>query len=58
MRLIEQAKNTYYPLRIAIEKQTKTTEEQRKNKIEAIAEHGKQVFVEKELQSISLDNRK
>ena len=58
MRLIEQAKNTYYPLRIAIEKQTKTTEEQRKNKIEAIAEHGKQVFVEKELQSISLDNQK
>ena len=58
MRLIEQAKNTYYPLRITIEKQTKTIEEQRKNQIEAIAEHGKQVFVEKELQSISLDNRK
>ena len=42
-RIIDQAKFTYSPLGKAFEKQTKTTEEQRRKQIEAIEKDGKQL---------------
>ena len=39
--MIEQAKFTYSPLGKALEKQTKTIQDQRKTKIKAIEDHGK-----------------
>ena len=41
MRVIEQAKFTYSPLGKALEKQTKTIEDQGKKQIKAIEDHGK-----------------
>ena len=60
-RVIEQAKFTYSPLGKALEKQTKTTEDQGKKQIKAIEEHGKQLvksnaFSEKK--SIPLENQR
>ena len=40
-RIIEQAKFTYFPLDKAFEKKKKTIEEQGKNQIKALEEHGK-----------------
>ena len=40
-QIIEQAKFTYSPLRIAFKKQTNTIEDQGKNQISAIKEHVK-----------------
>ena len=69
-RVIEQVKFTYSPLRIAMEKQTKTIEDQGEKQIKAIEEHGKQLvksnaFAEKEStpfdkkkESVSLDKQK
>ena len=42
-QVIEQAKFTYSPLGNALEKQTKTIEDQGKNQISAIKESGKQI---------------
>ena len=39
--MIEQAKFTYCPLRKALKKQTKIIEDQGKNQIKAIEDHGK-----------------
>ena len=41
--MAEQAKFTYFPLRKALEKQTKTIEDQRKKQTKAIEDHGKQL---------------
>ena len=46
-RIIDQAKFTYSPLGKAFEKQTKTTEEQRRKQIEAIEKDGKQLVKSK-----------
>ena len=48
-RVIEQAKFTYSSLRKALEKQTKTTEDQAKKQIKAIKDHGKQLVESNEL---------
>ena len=40
-RIIEQAKFTYFPLDKEFEKKKKTIEEQGKNQIKALEEHGK-----------------
>ena len=42
-RVIEQAKFTYSPLEKALEKQTKTIEDQVEKQIKTIEEHGKQL---------------
>ena len=42
--MIEQAKFTYFPLGIALEKQTKKTDNQCKKQIKAIENHGKQLL--------------
>ena len=41
--MIEQTKFTYSPLEKALEKETKTIEDQGKKQIKAIEEHGKQL---------------
>ena len=43
-RVIEQAKFTYFPLGKALEKQTKTIEDQGKKQIKSIEDHGKRLF--------------
>ena len=49
IRVIEQARFTSSPLRKALEKQTKTIEDQWKNLIKAIEDHGKQLFESNDL---------
>ena len=48
-RVIEQAKFIYSPLGRALEKQTKTIEDQGKKQIKAIEDHGKQLFESNQL---------
>ena len=43
-RVIEQAKFTYSPLGKALEKQTKTIEDQGEKQLKALEKHGKQLF--------------
>ena len=47
--MIEQAKFTYSPLGKALEKQTKTIQDQRKTKMKAIEDHGKHLVDSNEL---------
>ena len=44
-RVIEQATFTYFPLGKALEKQTKTIEDQGENQIKAFEKHGKQLIM-------------
>ena len=48
-RVIEQVKFTYSPLGKALEKQTKTIEDQDKKQVKAIEDHGKQLAESNEL---------
>ena len=42
--MIEQAKFTYSPLQKALEKQTKTIEDEGEKQMKAIGDHGKQIM--------------